>query len=204
MNLEEIKSYINENKEVEEVRAYLQQLNPLSVDVIKGYLENDAEGKGYIETIKEQHLSKGLEDWKGNHLEKLIDEEVRRRFPEKDEKEIEVEKLKTEVLKMQQEKQREVLINKAIKIAGEKHLPVNLVDFFIAENEEATVKNLSVLEEVFSTSVQREVEKRLKGEGYIPPKDTKKNNITLDSIKGMTQEEINKNWDSVKELLKNK
>src|SRR5690606_20287423 len=104
----------------------------------------------------------------------------------------------------QYEKQREVLTNKAIKIAGEKHLPVNLVDFFIAENEEGTVKNLSVLEEVFSKSVQSEVEKRLKGEGYTPPKDDKKTAITLDAIKNMSQEEINKNWDSVKEILKNK
>lgn len=204
MKFEEVKSYINENKESEEVKTYLQEINQLTVEGVKDYLTTNQQGKSWLDSIKDKHLSKGLETWKSNNLEKLIDEEIKTRFPEKDEKDIEVEKLRAEVQKMQLEKQREVLTNKAIKIANEKHLPLSLVDFFIAENEESTVENLSVLEEVFSKSVQGEVEKRLKGDGYTPPKDNKKNNITLDVIKNMSQEEINKNWDSVKEILKNK
>lgn len=204
MKFEEVKSYINENKETEEVKTYLQELSPLTVEGVKDYLTTNQEGKSWIDSVKDKHLSKGLETWKSNNLEKLIDEEIKTRFPEKDEKEIEVEKLRAEVQKMQLEKQREVLTNKAIKIANDKHLPLSLVDFFIAENEESTVKNLSVLEEVFSKSVQSEVEKRLKGDGYTPPKEDRKQTITLDAIKNMSQEEINKNWDSVKEILKNK
>ncbi|WP_102400284.1 DUF4355 domain-containing protein [Haloimpatiens massiliensis] len=204
MQFEEVKNFIEENKETEEVKSYLQELNPLTVEGVKGFIESDANAKSWIDSVKDKHLSKGLETWKTNNLEKMIDEEVKKRFPEKDEKDIEVEKLRAEVEKMQFEKQREVLTNKAIKIANEKHLPINLVDFFIAENEEVTEKNLSVLESVFSQSVQIEVEKRLKGDGYTPPKGEKKSNITLDAIKTMSQKEINENWNSVKELLKNK
>jgi hypothetical protein len=204
MQFEEVKSFIEENKETEEVKSYLQELNSLTVEGMKGFIESDENAKSWLDSVKDKHLSKGLETWKTNNLEKMIDEEIKKRFPEKDEKDIEVEKLRAEVEKMKSEKQREVLTNKAIKIANEKHLPINLVDFFIGENEEGTEQNLSVLESVFSQSVQREVEKRLKGDGYIPPKGEKKSNITLDAIKNMSQKEINENWNSIKELLKNK
>lgn len=204
MQFEEVKNFIEGNKETEEVKSYLQELNPFTVEGVKDFIESDDSGKSWIDSVKDKHLSKGLETWKTNNLERMINEEVKKRFPEKDEKDIEVEKLRAEVEKMQFEKQREVLTNKAIKIANEKHLPINLVDFFIAEDEEATEKNLSVLESVFSQSVQSEVEKRLKGDGYTPPKGEKKSNITLDVIKNMSPKEINENWDSVKELLKNK
>ncbi|HHX62461.1 MAG TPA: DUF4355 domain-containing protein [Epulopiscium sp.] len=204
MDFKEVKDYIEQNKETEDVKSYLQEFSPLTVEGVKDYLNTNQEGKSWLDSIKDKHLSKGLETWKTNNIENLIGEEVKRRFPEKDEKDIEVEKLRSEVQKMQLEKQREVLTNKAMKIANEKHLPINLVDFFIGENEENTTKNLSVLEEIFSKSVQSEVEKRLKGDGYTPPRVEKKSSITVEAIKNMSQDEINQNWDSVKELLKNK
>ncbi len=79
-----------------------------------------------------------------------------------------------------------------------------MVDFFIAQDEDATVNNLKVLEESFNKEVQKAVEKRLKNEGYNPPKDTLGNTLTLETIKNMSQAEINQNWDKVKEILKNK
>lgn len=204
MEFKEVKDYIEQNKETEDVKLYLQEFSPLTVEGVKDYLNTNQEGKSWLDSIKDKHLSKGIETWKTNNIENLIGEEVKRRFPEKDEKDIEVEKLRSEVQKMQLEKQREALTNKAMKIANEKHLPINLVDFFIGENEENTTKNLSVLEEIFSKSVQSEVEKRLKGDGYTPPRVEKKSSITVEAIKNMSQDEINQNWDSVKELLKNK
>ena len=64
--------------------------------------------------------------------------------------------------------------------------------------------NFQGLEESFNKEVQKAVEKRLKNEGYNPPKDTSGNTLTLESIKNMSQAEINNNWDKVKEILKNK
>ncbi len=199
MDIEQVKEYMELNKDTD-----LQELSELTVEGVKEFIESDENAKRWFDSVKDKHLSKGLETWKSNNLEGLIDKEIRTRFPQKDEKDIEVEKLRAEVEKMQQEKQREVLTNKALKIANDRNLPIDLVDFFIAENEEVTVENLSVLEDVFSKSVQSEVEKRLTGGSYIPPKDNTKTVITLDAIKNMSQTDINKNWDSVKELLKNR
>ncbi len=204
MNIEEVKSFINDNKESEEVKTYLQDFNKLSVEGIENYVTEDEEGKKWFDSIKDKHFNKALDTWKSNNLTKLIDDEVKKKFPSKDEKEIEVENLKFEIEKMKQEKLHESLTSKAIKIASDKSLPLNLVDFFIAQDEEATVNNLKVLEESFNKEVQKAVEKRLKNEGYNPPKDTSENTLTLESIKNMSQAEINQNWDKVKEILKNK
>ena len=199
MDIEQVKGHIESNKDTD-----LQELSELTVEGVKEFIESDEDAKRWMDSVKDKHLSKGLETWKSNNLEGLIDKEIRTRFPQKDEKDIEVEKLRAEVKKMQQEKLREVLTNKALKIANDRNLPIDLVDFFIADNEDVTVKNLSVLEDAFSKSVQSEVEKRLMGGSYIPPKDNTKAVITLDAIKNMSQTDINKNWDSVKELLKNR
>ena len=204
MNIEEVKNFINDNKESEEVKTYLQDFNKLSVEGIENYVTEDEEGKKWFDSIKDKHFNKALDTWKSNNLTKLIDDEVKKKFPSKDEKEIEVDNLKVEIEKMKQEKLHEVLTSKAVKIASDKNLPLSLVDFFIAQDEEATVNNLKVLEESFNKEVQKAVEKRLKNEGYNPPKDTSGNTLTLENIKNMSQAEINKNWDKVKEILKNK
>lgn len=204
MNIEEVKNFINDNKESEEVKTYLQDLNKVNVGGIEKYVTEDEEGKKWFDSVKDKHFNKALDTWKSNNLTKLIDEEVKKKFPSKDEKDIEVENLKVEIEKMKQEKLHEALTSKAIKIASDKNLPLNLVDFFIAQDEDATVNNLKVLEESFNKEVQKAVEKRLKNEGYNPPKDTSGNTLTLENIKNMSQAEINQNWDKVKEILKNK
>ena len=204
MNIEEVKNFINDNKESEEVKTYLQDLNKVNVEGIEKYVTEDEEGKKWFDSVKDKHFNKALDTWKSNNLTKLIDDEVKKKFPSKDEKDIEVENLKVEIEKMKQEKIHEALTSKAIKIASDKNLPLNLVDFFIAQDEEATVNNLKVLEESFNKEVQKAVEKRLKNEGYNPPKDTSGNTLTLETIKNMSQAEINQNWDKVKEILKNK
>lgn len=204
MNIEEVKNFINDNNESEEVKTYLQDLNKVNVEGIEKYVTEDEEGKKWFDSVKDKHFNKALDTWKSNNLTKLIDDEVKKKFPSKDEKDIEVENLKVEIEKMKQEKLHEALTSKAIKIASDKNLPLNLVDFFIAQDEEATVNNLKVLEESFNKEVQKAVEKRLKNEGYNPPKDTSGNTLTLESIKNMSQAEINNNWDKVKEILKNK
>ena len=204
MNIEEVKNFINDNKESEEVKTYLQDLNKVNVEGIEKYVTEDEEGKKWFDSVKDTHFNKALDTWKSNNLTKLIDDEVKKKFPSKDEKDIEVENLKVEIEKMKQEKLHEVLTSKAIKIASDKNLPLSLVDFFTAQDEEATVNNLKVLEESFNKEVQKAVEKRLKNEGYNPPKDTSGNTLTLETIKNMSQAEINQNWDKVKEILKNK
>ena len=71
---------------------------------------------------------------------------------------------------MEQEKQREVLKNKALTVASERKLPItNIVDLLLGKDEESTLENIGRIETVFGDSVQSAVEERLKSNSYIPP-----------------------------------
>ncbi|MFT9367219.1 DUF4355 domain-containing protein [Paenibacillus polymyxa] len=204
MKLEQVKQLIEENQTNEEWQTYLQGLNPYSVEGIERYIQSNKEAKSWFDSTVDKRSAKSLETWKANHLESAVDAEIKKRFPAKDEKDIEVEKLRTEVENMKLEKQRERLTSQAIKIASEKKLPLPLVDFFIGADEEATTANLAVLEQSLQGAIQQQVEQRLKGDGYTPPANSTGRTFTLDSIKGMSPTEINQHWDQVKQALQNK
>lgn len=204
MILEQVKQFIEDNKQNEEMKSYLQGLYPLSVEGIERCIQFDKDAISWFDSTVDKRSAKSLETWKANHLESLLDAEIKKRFPAKDEKEIEVERLRTEVENMKFEKQRERLTSQAIKIASERKLPLSLVDFFIGSDEATTTSNLIALEQSLQLAVQQQVEQRLKGEGYTPPADSTGQTFTLDAVKGMSQDEINKNWDQVKQALQNK
>ncbi|MHB0860449.1 DUF4355 domain-containing protein [Paenibacillus sp. SEL3] len=204
MNLEQMKQLIKENQMNEEWQTYLQGLNPYNVEGIEQYIQSNKDAKSWFDSTVDKRSAKSLETWKANHLESAVDAEIKKRFPAKDEKEIEVEKLRAEVENMKLEKQRERLTSQAIKIASEKKLPLPLVDFFIGADEEATTANLAMLEQSLQGVIQQQVEQRLKGDGYTPPTSSTGSTFTLDSIKGMSPNEINQHWDQVKQALQNK
>ncbi|NEU28811.1 DUF4355 domain-containing protein [Paenibacillus polymyxa] len=204
MNLEQMKQLIEENQTNEEWQTYLQGLNPYSVEGIEQFIQSNHDARSWFDSTVDKRSARSLETWKANHLESTVDAEIKKRFPAKDEKEIEVEKLRAEVENMKLEKQRERLTSQAIKIASEKKLPLPLVDFFIGTDEEATTANLAMLEQSLQLAIQQQVEQRLKGEGYTPPANSTGRTFTLDAIKGMSPKEINQHWDQVKQALQNK
>lgn len=171
MMLEEVKQFLEgEEGKTPEVSELLSSYATLSQEKVQNYVDTVPEAKAWLDSVKDKHLQKGLETWKANHLDTIINDEIGRRFPEKSEQELEVERLKTEISKMKSEKERESLTNKAMQLANEKNLPIDLVGFFIGENEESTVQNLKAFETTFQGAVQKALEERIKGNGYTPPK----------------------------------
>lgn len=171
MVLEEVKQFLeSEEGRTEEVGKLLSSYVPITKEKMQEYVEKEPDAKAWIDSVKDKHLQKGLETWKSNHLETMINDEIKKRFPEKSEQELEVERLKSEINKMKLEKEKETLTNKTMQIASERNLPIELAGFFIGESEESTLKNLTVLESAFQGSVQKALEERLKTNGYTPPK----------------------------------
>ncbi|MDD4564244.1 MAG: DUF4355 domain-containing protein [Eubacteriales bacterium] len=168
MTIEEVKKYVEENKDSEELKAYLKGL--ISVDGMQKFLSENEEGRKWLDSEKDKHLNKGLDTWKSNNLQKEIDKKISELYPEETPEKKQLRELNAKIEKMESEKQREVLKNKALTIAAEKKLPINqVIDLLIAEDEESTVSNIGKFEEIFGSSVQAAVEERLKGGGYTPP-----------------------------------
>lgn len=180
---EEIPQYIEQNKDSEDVKNFLNGFS--SLDVFKNKI-NDPDFKSFIDSEKDKHSSKSLETWKQNNLQKLIDEAVKKANPTETDEQKKIRELTERIDKAEKEKTHESLRNKALKIASDKKLPSELVDFFIGQDEETTTKNLESLENVLNTKVNALAEERLKG-GYKPPKGNKNLNDTEQA-----QAEINK------------
>ncbi|WP_243356879.1 DUF4355 domain-containing protein [Bacillus litorisediminis] len=182
LNLEQVQQFFESNKDNTDVKDYLGKLSTPTVEGVKGFLESNEEGKKLFQSLSDAKVTQGIETFKKNNLQKLLDEEIKKRFPEKDPKDIELENIKAELAKIQAEKARESLTNKAIKIANEQKLPLDLVDYFIGDDEEKTTANLTKLKEVFDTYIQSAVDEKLKADGTSIKEGKPSNEITKEQF----------------------
>ncbi|MGJ9384261.1 DUF4355 domain-containing protein [Salipaludibacillus sp. CF4.18] len=164
MTLEEIKAWLEENKESDEVKTYLGELKQPTRENVEGFLDTE-EGKKLLQPRMDQNFTKGLNTWKEKNLDKLIDDEVKKKNPDKTPEQKELEELKQQFEQEKKERNREALKNKALTVADEKKLPKGILDFFIAEDEDGTTANLTKLEEEYNKAVQSAVDEKFKASG---------------------------------------
>ncbi|MEC1900967.1 DUF4355 domain-containing protein [Bacillus atrophaeus] len=162
--LEDVKKFLEENKENEEVKAFVGELSAVSADKVEGFLETD-EGKRLIQPRLDSHFTKGLDTWKANNLDALVDAKVKELYPEETEEQKRIRKLEKELKDQKTAAQREKLLNKAVSYASEKQLPADVVEFFIGEDEDSTMKNLGVFEEKYTAALQAAIDGKFKENG---------------------------------------
>jgi len=198
-NMQEVIDYMATNKDVEEVKNYVGGL--VTSDRVNSFLDGE-DGKKLLQPKLDTYSAKGLESWKLNNLDKLYEERFTKENPKADPRDVEINKVKAQIEAMKTEGTKKDLTNKALKIAQEKKLPIELVDFFVGADDETTIKNLKSLEDVFASHVEAVVTERLKG-GYKPTKGTGTDvSYTMEQISKMTTAEINANWDAVQKSMK--
>lgn len=198
MNLEEIKKFLSDNKDQDDVKAYLGELSAVSTDKVKGFLDTD-EGKRLIQPRLDTYFNQGLNTWKSNNLDALIEEEVKKRNPDKTPEQLRIEELEKKIEKAENDRIRGELVNKAFKVADEKSLPKDVIDFFIGENEEKTLENLSKFEESYTQALQKAVDERFKSGGRdVNNGDKVDNSVGANFAKSANQpakQEENTIWD---------
>ena len=164
MDFEEFKQYLEENKDNSDVQSALKGFTTVSADDVRSFLDTD-EGKQLIQPTLDRYHSKSLETWKANNLDSIIEEEVTNRTPQETEEQKRIRKLEEELQNRDKDAKRKDLQNKAFKLAQDKGVPTDLVDYFIGEDEESTSANLDSLKEHFDTTVKAQVESRFKESG---------------------------------------
>jgi len=196
MDFNTVREFIEANKDNEDVKNYVGGL--VTPDRVKGYLDTE-EGKKILQPRLDQYFGKGLESWKANNLEKIIDEEVAKKNPAETEEQKRLRKLEKELETEKGARQREALKNRALSFATQKGLPIELVEYLVGHDEDSTLSNLAVLEQVWQTSLQSAVEGKFQEGGRKPvkPQDPQ----VLDPKK-MSTKDINAKWDKMKEKLK--
>ena len=165
MTFEEIIAALKQHENSDEYKKFVDGL--FTSERVKAFLETEA-GQKVMQPYIDKQSAKGLETWKTNNLAALVDEEVKKRFPETDPKDVELANMKAKLEALEKEAARKELLIKAQAVATEKKLPVSLVSFFIGEDEKATNKNLESLEKAFTEALSASVYDRLKQGNHIP------------------------------------
>ena len=115
-------------------------------------------------------------------------ERERKRFEDK------VAKYEAEMKAFEQEK----IKNQTMKLLGEKGLPVELCQFINSNTADEIMENVEVFEKCWSEAIEKSVNARLRTSGELKTSTTTKATYTVDQLRNMSAEEINKNWDKIK------
>ncbi|BDR72642.1 hypothetical protein K144316041_13500 [Clostridium tetani] len=148
-------------------------------------------------------------------LEKIISKRLERERKKADEEKAEAERLakmsaeerakaefEKEKRKFEEERksfQKQQLELEVIKELTNKNLPTDFSKYLIAENAETCMENIKTFETEFSDAIEKAVQERLKG-GYTPPKTETTKTYSMEDLKNMSVEEINKNWEQIKNI----
>lgn len=177
---------------VEGVETTSAEGNSVTLDDIKRLALEDESVKNWLQSEKDRTFSKGLETWKEKTLPQLLEEEIKKRYPEETEEQRELRELKTQIEQIKKEKERETLRAKAKDFAVENKLPSALVDFFIAGDAETTTTNLATLEKVWNEAIKAAVGETFKANGREPYKSqgTPTNDVKSQYEKAMSEGNI--------------
>ena len=100
---------------------------------------------------------------------------------------------------MRKQFEYEKRVNSTSKTLASNNLPVEFADFLIAEDDEATTQRVDLFKNAFNEAVEKAITQRLKGN--TPKTSTVKAKVfTVNDIKSMTPDEINKNWEQIKNV----
>jgi hypothetical protein len=168
MDLQSVKEFLEQQKESAEVKEYLQGFKTLTLDETKNLVTTNEELKKWFDSEKHSHFDKGLQTWMEKTFPTKLDQEIKKRFPEKDPKDIELENIKAQLKQMADEKLYESLKNKALTVATEKKIPTSVIDLLLGKDEESTLTNIGKFEEAINPYIQSQIEERLKS-SYQPP-----------------------------------
>lgn len=197
-NFNEIQEYLTTNSESDEVKSYLQGFKSLDLDGVKSFLESDEDGKGYLQSFTDSKVTKGIDSWKTNNLNKLVEAELLKRNPKLTPEQLEVENLRKEIETIKSEKTRAEMTAKYKDVLNEKKIPSTLTNFLLGDDEDVTSANITIFEESMKSYIDAMVEERIKRGSYTPPRgDT--NNVGL-----ISQAEYDKNKDNLNWYEKNK
>ncbi|NFF80166.1 DUF4355 domain-containing protein [Clostridium botulinum] len=173
----------NEEKSIEtgvdnaDTQKEENSVGEITLEQFKNALENNLEVKGYYDSIVDKSVSKrldkGIESWKTNNLENIIDKEINKRYPQKTEAEIKFEEQQKELENAMEEKRQLELQIKYHDLMAENKLPMEILDFVAGKDVESTISNIERFKKLTGDYAmklaQKEILRRM-GEGcYTPP-----------------------------------
>ena len=186
----------NQNNVVEEIVETNVEGGATEVETtIESKDVNVKEEKTFTQAELDKILNKKFAQWQKKTEEAKQEAERKAKLTEAEK--LAEERKEFEAMRKQFEYEKRV--NSTSKALASNNLPVEFADFLIAEDDEATTQRVDLFKNAFNEAVERLVNERLKGN--VPKVGTvKSKTFTTDDIKRMSVEEINKNWEQIKNI----
>lgn len=154
-----------------------------------------------IEAEKEKAMQLKLkaELEESEKLAKMSEAERVKAQAEKERKQFEEERR----LHLEERKQfeEEKMLRLTMEALEDKKLPGSFAKFLKVDNADDIMDNISVFEKGFNEAVEKAVAERLRGKSPVTS-TLSKNTFSMDQLREMSVEEINKNWANIKNNLK--
>ena len=153
-----------------------------------------------VDKIVQGRLAKERKSWERHLEEQKTEAEKLANMSEKEKKAYQ-EKKRIEDLDAREAEitKRELTAQAKIQLA-DKGIPTELAEILNFKDAESCKKSIEIVEKAFQQAVAKAVDEKIKG-GKPMKKAPSSAEITLDSLKTMSPDEINKNWDDVQKLL---
>ena len=153
------------------------------------------EEKTFTQEELDKILNKKFAQWQKKTEEAKAEAERKAKLTEAEK--LAEERKEFESMKRQFEYEQRV--NSTSKVLASNNLPIEFADFLIAENDEATTQRVDLFKNAFNEALEKALTERLRGN--TPKTSTVKNRtFTVNDIKNMSVEEINKNWEQIKNI----
>ena len=166
---------------------------------------------GAVETQKVNEVVKEEKTFTQAELDKILNKKFAQWLKKTEEAKAEAERKAklTEAEKLAEERKEfeamkkqfeyEQRVNSTSKVLASNNLPIEFADFLIAENDEATTQRVDLFKNAFNEALEKALVERLKGN--TPKTSTvQTRTFTVNDIKNMSAEEINKNWEQIKNI----
>ena len=178
-----------ENNVVEEVKTEGGAVETEKVnEVVK-------EEKTFTQAELDKILNKKFAQWQKKTEEAKAEAERKAKLTEAEK--LAEERKEFEAMKKQFEYEQRV--NSTSKVLASNNLPIEFADFLIAESDEATTQRVDLFKNAFNEALEKALVERLKGN--TPKTSTvQTKTFTVNDIKNMSAEEINKNWEQIKNI----
>lgn len=143
MTIQEIQTYLETNKEQDDVKTYLQGLKSVTVEDVNNYVSTD-DGMKWLSKHNDSFFNKGLETWKQNNLKTIIDEAISKANPKETPEQKQIRELTERLNKKEADEKRQTLLNKSYVLAVEKKLPKDILEHFLGDDEQTTISRISI------------------------------------------------------------
>lgn len=157
----------DDNADIDEIILSNGFAKPITdVEGLNKLLESDKSLQGLFD----KKVTTGIENFKKNGMQKIIEAEVLKRTGKNETPEQkEIRELKERLDKADKEKAKAEMISKYKDVLTEKKIPSNMIDFLLAEDDETTGANIELFENSMKQYIETGIKAKLGDSEYTPP-----------------------------------